>query len=63
MSSPALGANGVVYVGSQDHNLYALDASNAAYLELYDGMELSQHWRWAQMASYTLAPTIATCTH
>jgi outer membrane protein assembly factor BamB len=33
-SSPAV-ANGVVYVGSDDHNLYALNATTGAYLWSY----------------------------
>ncbi len=34
VSSPAV-ANGVVYVGSSDYNLYALDASTGAFLWKY----------------------------
>ena len=60
-SSPAV-ANGVVYIGSWDHNLYALKANTGALLWKYttgSGSRVPRR-RWST-AWYTSVPTTGTC--
>ena len=62
-SSPLIGPNGIVYVGSLDYNLYAINATDGTLAwKFVTEVWWTHHQRWASMGSCTLGRRIIVCT-
>ena len=62
-SSPLIGPNGIVYVGSLDYNLYAINATDGTLAwKFVTEVWWTHHQRWASMGSQYFGCRIIVCT-